>query len=697
MDIPKILEHLKDFHQNALARDEIINFRQDIRSLINTSLQNGLFRAAQPNHSIFKDNVQNTYVHKLNNLFPKSSQCNKFNIFQQFAKYSSKLKLNINLPTTLLRTDDSSFPVLLRTKIEGHLETHSNQNIENKFFECLTKKPDPCYPSICYKSAEKDVSPLFSVEDAKEIWKLKENNSFLQSFIHCKCNPLSITRIVWKKCAKEKYYTIVNRSKVRARSVKSSEKNKKKSMKQSKSYSNLCDFKYMNMMQPLSQSVNNPYKLKSRTTDTLKPKFTNSSADLSRIAQEAKEPTSISCSASFLAEDNFNPQENPLPIDKKILSKAKGREFLVNTKEPDSCYAIENNTKITPIEKMTDEIVNFLNTYLFCQQALGGIVLDFIQDQSKNWFLLDCKEYFIDYKLPIEVNVIRKQKTKVVKSRRARSVDESINKKSEETERREKESDNGPEEAKKEEILPFKIRTKPCLAPQNMCNEKELVERYNNLYEKVNKIISNKKPNFSFNPPDEGFHSYPFSNNNFSQSSNELKNSQPYQIRAGKRRRTNKSIDSLWADQQYICTKKTFCETVDHFDEIVSKIQMSKAGIKDLVQKYGGSQFWDEFILSLYNKILCCDTLGKYFKDSKLKDFERIHTGIFKVFSGNVGMDLRRKIRAVHHNMGINEIEFDTYTELFFKTLEEFNIQEVDKRIIASQIRSMKSLICKQI
>lgn len=124
-------------------------------------------------------------------------------------------------------------------------------------------------------------------------------------------------------------------------------------------------------------------------------------------------------------------------------------------------------------------------------------------------------------------------------------------------------------------------------------------------------------------------------------------------------------------------------------------VQLAKIKKQNLVEKYGGHDFWNKFILSLFNKILKNDHLSAMFKNSRLENFEMIVSGMFKIFDGNVSLEFRRKVRTVHQNLGITNIHFNNYSNAFEATLHEFNVEEDEKCVIMSQIRSMKGLICK--
>lgn len=74
-----------------------------------------------------------------------------------------------------------------------------------------------------------------------------------------------------------------------------------------------------------------------------------------------------------------------------------------------------------------------------------------------------------------------------------------------------------------------------------------------------------------------------------------------------------------------------------------------------------------------------------------------IITGLNAVFNGKVNLEFRRKIRMIHKHMGLTEAEFNTFVSLFEDTINEFQIEDDDKKMVMSQLRSTKSLICRLI
>ncbi|CAG9334689.1 unnamed protein product [Blepharisma stoltei] len=244
------------------------------------------------------------------------------------------------------------------------------------------------------------------------------------------------------------------------------------------------------------------------------------------------------------------------------------------------------------------------------------------------------------------------------------------------------------------EICPFKLKLSPRQqAHSPTClSEKDLFERWNKVNQKLEQIISLKpSPSMkSSNIKEQSIKAYqswynirgnPTLNSSESEPDSEVPPAQ------------SPPVSTIWNDKTALHVKKCFADIAGKIDEMNMNTELLKVKTQNLVRKYGGDEFWKEFIESLYQKIMSPDYgLDKYFSSSNL---EMITWGMFQVFNGCATMQFRRRIKAAHINMGITEKEFNTYCDLFESTLVEFGVEERDKVAIMSQIRSMKCLICR--
>ncbi|CAG9320434.1 unnamed protein product [Blepharisma stoltei] len=659
MDISLTLEHLNQYHQKVIERNEIKHFREDIVALIRTSSKKGLFKGIT-NPS---DYIQNLRTQKLNSILPKNQLHDKIDIYEEFIKHPD-LNLNINIPSTLIRLSQSPVPFLIQTLKNGKIVSRACPEAE--FFN-LSKEENNMF---CYKVKNKETVVLLSSELAKSIWDSSKEPASIQQFIESRTNPPSITRVIWKEGSKNKYFSIINKKKVQKtqKSDKKIPKNKKGLIKP-RAISEISHFEYSKSMLTTSKSVNNPFKLK------LNLKFPKLDLNQSHSNPNQSEISGI--------------KQNGIWNDfEKILESDRAKNFLVNSKNPDKCTSIEAKGNFNDIDKMVSQIVGFLNENVFKEIKISAIVLDFIQDKSKKWILLKCRECTFDRHF--ELNFHRERSQRKLKRRLSNSSIKRYDSFQEEMVVRQEsvEIHTTPldlEESKQDEIqVLYKKKPKPIQLDE--VSERDLFERYAKVSEKVDKIAS-QKINFTPIPPKE-----PSTPQCFSMNPLISKSKYPFP----KRNASDSQNKSKFQESVYHYTQQHMNEVVYSFDEIKISGQLSKIPKENLIKKYGGDEFWKEFILSLYNKVLASDILNKYFKNSKLENFTMIVNGMFTIFNSQVSPEFRRKVRTSHQNMGLIEKEFDCYANIFEHTLTEFEVEENDKHIIMSQIKSMKYLICKQ-
>ncbi|CAG9319261.1 unnamed protein product [Blepharisma stoltei] len=610
MEVPIILQHLKDYHQSTIERDEITHIREDIITFIHDFSKKVGLRGAYLGNRLCPDSNSNCYISKINNLLPKSEFSPRLKLFSLFAKFSSKLKINVNVPTTLIKVEE--VPYIIHTKKEGSIQ--SKACTSEDFLYLTQKKNDSNCPLFCYKVPGQDTIAVFTIESAEKLWNNSEDNAFMQQYILGRSNTVCITRVLWKQGSKNKYYNIVNRTKQEIKSQISSVKAKKPTHKKSSSTINISDFQYRNMMLPTTQSLNNPYKIrKCRTPLKRKTSGNNSFSELPKQELRSCPSGNVSPLMTVKDDDSLYQRRNLTEELSRIIGEGSYKEFIVTTKDSDSCYAIETLVKIPEIENMVNQVVQFLNTEVF-KNTLQAIVLDFLQDRNNNWFLLDCKEYLADTNTGIEKKKINIPS--LHKSKRSRSLVMRKKNTSFEEDEEIKIEDSSPkeilfeEEKKEEKTLPkFKIKPKMIINEKpHINNEKELVKRCAEVNEKVDQIINKKmiRAATSNLMQSESPHPFPI-NTSFSQLS-DTQNSSPISPLYKKRTQTNIK-ESLWDDKCHYMTKKHYSDIVDNFDEMTLNTQIAKMRKQNLVEKYGGDEFWNSFILSFYNKVLASEVL----------------------------------------------------------------------------------------
>ncbi|CAG9324879.1 unnamed protein product [Blepharisma stoltei] len=336
---------------------------------------------------------------------------------------------------------------------------------------------------------------------------------------------------------------------------------------------------------------------------------------------------------------------------------------------------------------MVEHIVDFLNGALFNQY--GGLEeLSLILWRIKTILvLLDRKEHLVDY----SIHSKPKMKLDMPKNHDHEHLERAKTEISDipnEESRPVSTTSMNPISEKVEEVLscPFKIRTKAPKIPHELTSEQDIIERLNKVNMKIDRLNAQKSPRrISPINREESIHEYLESFNHTKApmtpslghfSSKMLQDQSP-----GDEKRIDDGIE-----------RKCIEGVIGTYDEMTMNIKIAKVREQDIVIKYGGEQFWEKFIISLYNKILSCDLLNKYFKKSTMESFEGIVTGMFKIINGSLNLELRRRLRAAHYLRGITLEEFYCYADIFDVTLTEFGVDDDDKQGIMSQIRSLFSI-----
>ncbi|CAG9319265.1 unnamed protein product [Blepharisma stoltei] len=689
MENTVFIERLKSSHQNALEDIDNAEFKVDLLALIHSSTKKGLLNPSNKSFSYSNPYLEKT-VGKLNSLLPKGSDSFKLNIFESIIRNLKSGSLALNLPTTLVRLENCLKPYLIQTNPSG--KVYFKESNDHEFFSIFNLKSSTEEALFCYKIPYKGFVSIYNKDETESAWKLSiEECDIMQEFIKCRTNQISITRVLWRLGQPTKYFTIIKRNKIKSRpriNPKINSANNKFHRKNTSSeYAN---FKYTDFLQKTSQSINNPFRVQQRGKERSK------SLVVGKSRKEKKEQKEES---QFLNDDNTLEE-----INNEIENETK---LILTTEKPEDCFTFDYKAKTTEIEGMISQLVEFLNSKVLANKEISGIVLDFIQSKDKKWFLLDCKECSIESK---DTEGLKRKNSKVIHHQRTQSNPELKINILEENEPKEsnfiQKTENMPNDVFRS-IKPRQLslkKSKICPAIEiSEPIEKDLFKRYSQVSEKIDKIIEKNHlpPISNCSIKDQCINIYNDRINSISQKSksqtpspNEsdyLKPSFPclqHNLLSRHKAQRNKP---LWNDESHAFTKKHYSDIVELYDEM--KLNSKNTSLnQNFVSKYGGDEFWNKFVVKLFQKIISENKLNKRFEDSNQK---MILSGLRNVFSGNVSLEFRRSIRTIHQNLGILEEEFNLFLDKMEEALDEFRIEENDKVFIMSQIRSMICLVCK--
>mmetsp|Transcript_27922 Transcript_27922/g.27608 ORF Transcript_27922/g.27608 Transcript_27922/m.27608 type:complete len:246 (+) Transcript_27922:820-1557(+) len=245
---------------------------------------------------------------------------------------------------------------------------------------------------------------------------------------------------------------------------------------------------------------------------------------------------------------------------------------------------------------MVSEIIAFLNTKVFKEDGIKGIVLDFIQDKDKNWVLIDCKEYAFSNKLGLEFNKIADRKSSPLSSRRQKSCDLPQNSKNRigSSNRLSETSFTESDEKEKAYDLPFRIRSRSKDYYKPEIQEKDIIDRIHKVNERIDRIVNHThstslcaldfkeqsiqayKMRYNFRPflspiPPSDLYECPLNNTLKIENASFIK-------------------DSLNSDKNHQCIRKHLKNVADSLDEAKFNTKLSQVN-KNLSEKYGGEQF----------------------------------------------------------------------------------------------------------
>ncbi|CAG9334562.1 unnamed protein product [Blepharisma stoltei] len=622
----------------------------------------------------FTDPRHSSYIKKLSSLLPKLTEQNKIKILFRLIEISETDRIKLNIPITLIKADNIPTPYLIKTNKNKRII--SRQSHDDDFFDQFKQSNET--PLFYYKDDSQSIV-LSSIAEAKTLWNSSNHSAMIQQFIKPP-NPASITRVVWKHNEKLKYFSIINLLKFQE---KSSNINKQRyKYKAKKSQPQITEFKHINLMLKTSQSINNPFTSKKIERSPI-VKVRNKTPLLRNSLDP--EPNRLSLSASDEAISNGIKQN----IFWTSSNEPKNFEaFTVQTKNENSCFAIQSKINIPEIEKMTNQLVSFLNNSEFKGKPIKGLVVDFMQNQDKNWIFLDIQEW-----TTIEKNELKVDENKWAKRRY--SVESLNNIKKDQIAGLHIEADLENDANEDSDISDR--QEKICSTPKKLFRirsnsvhlrseviEKEILARDSKIA-----VSSLHNSHWSVNFKEQSNKTY---NTIFKQRKNECPNvcsclnkSACLEQSPSSRMFRNRKNESP--------TRKHFNKIISNYDAMKFNSKLSCLKNESLILKYGDN-FWHEFTASLFDEILENDIIGYRFEDTNIENFTMIVDGLFRVFNGQAGLELRRKIRASHQHLGISEKEFDCFSDIFGRVLQS-KIDSQDYQAIMSQINSMKCLICR--
>lgn len=113
----------------------------------------------------------------------------------------------------------------------------------------------------------------------------------------------------------------------------------------------------------------------------------------------------------------------------------------------------------------------------------------------------------------------------------------------------------------------------------------------------------------------------------------------------------------------------------------------------NLFQKYGGADFWSDFLNVFYTRITSSELLSRHFIDKDIGHIKSMLIGLLEVTLVTEGHYPEDVLKESHKHMGISNADLDEWITIYTRTLQDSGIDEEDQRTVLSVVSSYRSCI----
>jgi truncated hemoglobin YjbI len=110
----------------------------------------------------------------------------------------------------------------------------------------------------------------------------------------------------------------------------------------------------------------------------------------------------------------------------------------------------------------------------------------------------------------------------------------------------------------------------------------------------------------------------------------------------------------------------------------------------NLFQKYGGADYWSDFLNVFYTRITSSELLSYHFVDKDIDHIKSMLIGLLEVTLVSEGHYPEDVIRESHKNMGISNQELNEWIRIYTRTMQDTGIEEEDQKAILQIVESYR-------
>ncbi|OMJ95352.1 hypothetical protein SteCoe_1259 [Stentor coeruleus] len=117
----------------------------------------------------------------------------------------------------------------------------------------------------------------------------------------------------------------------------------------------------------------------------------------------------------------------------------------------------------------------------------------------------------------------------------------------------------------------------------------------------------------------------------------------------------------------------------------------------NLFEKYGGADFWSDFLNNVYERLTNSDLTRHHFMNKSISHIKEMLLGLLELTLVANSHISEVAMRDSHRPMGITNEEFDEWVNIYRTALKESDVADTDITFIANMLLSYRGVIVADI
>lgn len=113
----------------------------------------------------------------------------------------------------------------------------------------------------------------------------------------------------------------------------------------------------------------------------------------------------------------------------------------------------------------------------------------------------------------------------------------------------------------------------------------------------------------------------------------------------------------------------------------------------NLFEKYGGADFWSDFLNTVYVRLTTSEFVHQHFKNKNISHIKEMLLGLLELTLVSNMEIPRAEMKEFHKNLRISGDEFDEWISIYRLTLDESGVSEADCTHIITILSSFRDII----